>query len=551
MHISPADADKLLLSVAGMVARDRLARGVRLNHPEAVALLSHLGHRAGPGGRHASPTSWSRDATVLGPRPGHGRRRRDDRRRPGRGDLPRRPQARHPPPPDRLSARPRPEPNPEQQTVPTSGPGAIRAGPAPSRINADRSDDERLTLVIVNTGDRPIQIGSHLHLPDSNTALDFDRAAAHGFRLDIPSRHRRCASSRGSSREVAAVALRGRRARPGPAARPTAHREGRGPRWLTSTGARYAALYGPTAGDQVRLGDTDLWIEVEDDLHRSAARRPSSAAASRSASRWPRARGPAPRAPSTPSSPTRSCSTTGASCAPTSASGPAGSSPWAAAGNPDIADGVHPDLEIGPGTDVISGEGRILTAGGVDLHVHFLSHQPGARGPGRGPDHPRRWRHRTLRGFQGHHGHPRPRGTCSRSSAAWTTCPSTSCSWARATPSAAAASPSRRSAGAAAYKVPRGLGLDPGGHRRGPAGGRRVRPPGDAAQRQPQRGRLRRLHAAGHRWAQHPRLPHRGRRRRPRAGHHHASPATPTCCPARPTPRFPTPSTPSPSTSTC
>ncbi|MFB9378314.1 urease subunit gamma [Kineococcus gynurae] len=40
MHIGPADTEKLLLAVAGMVARDRLARGVRLNHPEAVALLS-------------------------------------------------------------------------------------------------------------------------------------------------------------------------------------------------------------------------------------------------------------------------------------------------------------------------------------------------------------------------------------------------------------------------------------------------------------------------------------------------------------------------------
>lgn len=40
MHLSPADTEKLLLSVAGMVARDRLSRGVRLNHPESVALLS-------------------------------------------------------------------------------------------------------------------------------------------------------------------------------------------------------------------------------------------------------------------------------------------------------------------------------------------------------------------------------------------------------------------------------------------------------------------------------------------------------------------------------
>lgn len=40
MHLTPADSEKLLLSVAGMVARDRLARGVRLNHPESVALLA-------------------------------------------------------------------------------------------------------------------------------------------------------------------------------------------------------------------------------------------------------------------------------------------------------------------------------------------------------------------------------------------------------------------------------------------------------------------------------------------------------------------------------
>jgi urease subunit alpha len=45
------------------------------------------------------------------------------------------------------------------------------------------------------------------------------------------------------------------------------------------------------------------------------------------------------------------------------------------AGNPDIADGVDPELEIGPGTDVIAGEGRILTAGGIDCHVHLICPQ--------------------------------------------------------------------------------------------------------------------------------------------------------------------------------
>jgi urease subunit beta len=96
----------------------------------------------------------------------------------------------------------------------TSGPGAIRVVPGTIRLNADRREDERIELVIVNAGDRPVQVGSHLHLPDANSALEFDRGAAHGFRLDIPSG----TSQRfepGASRRVAAVALRGERRVPG------------------------------------------------------------------------------------------------------------------------------------------------------------------------------------------------------------------------------------------------------------------------------------------------------------------------------------------------
>src|SRR5690348_17816509 len=96
-------------------------------------------------------------------------------------------------------------------SAPSSGPGAYRVVPGTVRLN-QRSADERIELVIVNAGDRPVQVGSHLHLPDANAALEFDRAAAHGFRLDIPSG----TSQRfepGASRRVAAVALRGTRRR--------------------------------------------------------------------------------------------------------------------------------------------------------------------------------------------------------------------------------------------------------------------------------------------------------------------------------------------------
>jgi urease beta subunit len=90
----------------------------------------------------------------------------------------------------------------------------MRIAPGTITLNGDRRDEERIELVVLNTGDRPVQIGSHLHLPDANSALDFDRGAAHGFRLDIPSG----TSQRfepGASRRVAAVALRGDRRVPG------------------------------------------------------------------------------------------------------------------------------------------------------------------------------------------------------------------------------------------------------------------------------------------------------------------------------------------------
>ena len=45
---------------------------------------------------------------------------------------------------------------------------------------------DRITVRVENTGDRPIQVGSHFHFADTNAALDFDRAAAVGFRLDVP-----------------------------------------------------------------------------------------------------------------------------------------------------------------------------------------------------------------------------------------------------------------------------------------------------------------------------------------------------------------------------
>ncbi|WP_067862158.1 urease subunit beta [Nocardia shimofusensis] len=62
-------------------------------------------------------------------------------------------------------------------------PGEYLCAEGVIELNAGR---ERLELDVVNTGDRPVQVGSHVHFPQANAALDFDRVAAHGHRLDIP-----------------------------------------------------------------------------------------------------------------------------------------------------------------------------------------------------------------------------------------------------------------------------------------------------------------------------------------------------------------------------
>jgi urease subunit beta len=62
-------------------------------------------------------------------------------------------------------------------------PGEIVFGDGDIEINAGA---QRLELDVVNTGDRPVQVGSHVHVPQANSALQFDRSAAHGHRFDIP-----------------------------------------------------------------------------------------------------------------------------------------------------------------------------------------------------------------------------------------------------------------------------------------------------------------------------------------------------------------------------
>jgi urease subunit beta len=86
-------------------------------------------------------------------------------------------------------------------------PGEVVYGDGDIEINAGAT---RLTMEVVNTGDRPVQVGSHVHLPQANAALHFDRTAAHGHRLDIPA-GTAVRFEPGVAQLVSLVPLRGRR----------------------------------------------------------------------------------------------------------------------------------------------------------------------------------------------------------------------------------------------------------------------------------------------------------------------------------------------------
>jgi urease subunit beta len=90
-------------------------------------------------------------------------------------------------------------------------PGEVLVGAQPVVLNEGRPTT---TLLVTNTGDRPIQVGSHFHFAQSNAALSFDREAAWGTRLDIPA-GTAVRFEPGLSREVMLVPLAGNRLVPG------------------------------------------------------------------------------------------------------------------------------------------------------------------------------------------------------------------------------------------------------------------------------------------------------------------------------------------------
>ncbi|WP_367132803.1 urease subunit alpha [Saccharothrix sp. HUAS TT1] len=138
---------------------------------------------------------------------------------------------------------------------------------------------------------------------------------------------------------------------------------------------RYAELLGPTVGDRIRLADTDLLIEVTEDRSRGAGAGDEVIFGGGKVVRESMGQGVATRAEGAPDLVITGAvvldhwgvvkADVGVRDGRIAAIGKAG--------NPDTMDGVDPALVIGPSTEVLSGNGKVLTAGGIDCHVHFIT----------------------------------------------------------------------------------------------------------------------------------------------------------------------------------
>ena len=198
MHLTPHELDKLTLHAAGFLAQKRLARGLRLNYPESVALIStqllefirdgqsvailmDLGRKfLGRAEAMDGVPEMIHEVQIEGTFP----------------DGTKLITVHHPIVAEHgdlslaLYGSFLPIPSPElfarhkALLAPVEGGiGAVETAPGELELNAGRAT---VSLSITNTGDRPIQVGSHYHFVETNRALTFDRAKAYGMRLDIP-----------------------------------------------------------------------------------------------------------------------------------------------------------------------------------------------------------------------------------------------------------------------------------------------------------------------------------------------------------------------------
>jgi urease subunit gamma/beta len=204
MHLTPRELDKLTLHQAGFLAQKRLARGLQLNHPEAVALIATVLLEFIRDGRSVAEL-MNLGRKLLGRNqvmPGVPEMIYDVQVEGTFPDGSKLVTVHHPiasengDPALALhgSFLPVPDSSKFEQTAdPSSGPlphggeevepGAFEILAGDIELNAGRAIIE---LSVTNLGDRPIQVGSHYHFIETNASLRFDRGLAYGKRLDIP-----------------------------------------------------------------------------------------------------------------------------------------------------------------------------------------------------------------------------------------------------------------------------------------------------------------------------------------------------------------------------
>jgi urease subunit gamma/beta len=193
MNLTPREKDKLLIAMAAMVARRRLERGVKLNHPEAIALITDFVVEGARDGRTVAELMEAGAHVVAA-----------DQVMDGIASMIHDIQieATFPDGTKLVTVH-----HPIRGASAKLTPGEVVTEPGDIVMNVDR---ETVTLAVANSGDRPIQVGSHYHFFETNPALKFDRAKARGFRLDIPA-GTATRFEPGQSREVHLVALAGKR----------------------------------------------------------------------------------------------------------------------------------------------------------------------------------------------------------------------------------------------------------------------------------------------------------------------------------------------------
>lgn len=263
-------------------------------------------------------------------------------------------------------------------------------------LNKDR---KRIQLKVTSKGDRPIQVGSHYHFIETNPRLDFDRVRAHGFRLDIAA-GTSIRFEPGDSKVVNLVQIGGNQIISGGndlanghihdesiaqriahslqvAGFAHTHEPTAGPSHIEPFSMErqaYISMFGPTTGDVVRLGATELWIKVEKDytfygdectfgggktirdgMGQASGRKDADCL-------------------DTVITNALIVDYTGIVKADIGIKDGCIAG-IGKAGNPDVMDGVDSKLVIGSNTDVVAGEGSIVTYGGFDSHIHFICPQ--------------------------------------------------------------------------------------------------------------------------------------------------------------------------------